>query len=160
LLAIEIDFHFHWWTAFIKQRLLFSPCKLCFFRTFPFTQIIITFLQLVFSTSVATLKCRPVLHYCVVTYFGPWDRGFYVVYIWKKSSAHALGASMGWHVSFPLMNSFNNTEAAIFLTQTMLPLDFPFFQMIATKNLYKICLLNWLFINKTIFCMYCLRFWI
>ena len=33
----------------------------------------------------------------------------------NKSSAHALGASMEWHFSF------NKTEAAIFLMQTMLP---------------------------------------
>jgi len=25
---------YHWWTASIQLRLLFSPCKLCFFRTF------------------------------------------------------------------------------------------------------------------------------
>jgi len=30
----------------------------------------------------------------------------------KQSSAHALGASLEWHFSFLLMNSFNKTEAA------------------------------------------------
>ena len=32
-------FHYHWWTTSIKQRLLFSPCKLSFLRNFPFSQI-------------------------------------------------------------------------------------------------------------------------
>ena len=34
-------FHYHWWTALIKSRLLFSPCKLCFIRTFPFFRLIV-----------------------------------------------------------------------------------------------------------------------
>ena len=29
--------HNNWWTASIKPRLLFSRCRLCFFRTFPFS---------------------------------------------------------------------------------------------------------------------------
>jgi len=33
---------------------------------------------------------------------------------------------MEWHFSFPLMNSFNKTEAAIFDLQSMLPEEFPF----------------------------------
>jgi len=33
-------FHFHCWTASINPRLLFSPCKLCFLRTFPFLRLI------------------------------------------------------------------------------------------------------------------------
>jgi len=38
----------------------------------------------------------------------------YVVYIWKKNSAHALGASVVWHPSLPLMNRLNKTKAAPF----------------------------------------------
>jgi len=38
----------------------------------------------------------------------------YVVYIWKWSSAHALGASVVWHHSLPLINSFDKIEAAVF----------------------------------------------
>jgi len=32
--------HFHWWTASIKPRLLFSPWKLCFLRTSSILRII------------------------------------------------------------------------------------------------------------------------
>jgi len=39
-------FHYRWWTAAIKQKLLFSPCKGCFCRTLPFTHIKITSLLL------------------------------------------------------------------------------------------------------------------
>jgi len=37
-----------------------------------------------------------------------------------------LGASVVWHPSLPLMNSFDKTEAAFFLVQDMLPGGFPF----------------------------------
>jgi len=33
-------YNFHWWKASIKPRLLFSLCKLCFLRTFPFLWLI------------------------------------------------------------------------------------------------------------------------
>ena len=33
-------FHFHWWTASMRPRLLFSPWKLCFLGKFPVSQII------------------------------------------------------------------------------------------------------------------------
>ena len=36
------------------------------------------------------------------------------------------GASMVWHPSLPLMNSFNKTKAAIFSMQAMLSQDYPF----------------------------------
>jgi len=32
-------FHYYWWTVSIKSRLLFSPCRLCFLRTFSFFQL-------------------------------------------------------------------------------------------------------------------------
>ena len=56
------------------------------------------------------------------------DHGVYMynVYIWKWSSAHALGASVVWYHSLLLMNSFNKTEVAVFLLQAMLPVGFPF----------------------------------
>jgi len=39
----------------------------------------------------------------------------------------ALGGVSGWHLALPLMNIFNNTEAAIFLMQTISFLrTFPF----------------------------------
>jgi len=79
----------------------------------------IIYLQHVFS--VAAVKCRPVeLHHCVVM-FSLLDNRLYVVYILKKSFAHALWESVVGHLSLPLMKSFNKTEAAIFPMQTMLP---------------------------------------
>jgi len=32
-------FHYYWWTDTIKPMLLFSLCKLCFLKAFPFSQI-------------------------------------------------------------------------------------------------------------------------
>jgi len=39
-----------------------------------------------------------------------------------RSSGSALGVSVEWHLSLPLMNSFNKTKAAIFPMRAMLPL--------------------------------------
>jgi len=41
------------------------------------------------------------------------------------------GASMEWHLPFPLINSFNKTEAANFPMQTMLLEDSPFLRLIS-----------------------------
>ena len=60
--------------------------------------------------------------YCIILwlYFSDPLRSWIVcVYIWKQSSAHALGASVVWHLSLPLMNRFNKAEAAIFPMQDM-----------------------------------------
>jgi len=39
------------------------------------------------------------------------------------------GASVMWYLSFPLMNSFNKTGAAIFRMQAVLSEGFPFSQL-------------------------------
>ena len=60
------------------------------------------------------------------------DHGVYmhVVYIWKWNSAHALGASVVWHHSLLLMNSFNKTEAAVFSCRLCFLRAFPFISLI------------------------------
>jgi len=51
------------------------------------------------------------------------------------SSAHALGeASVVWHLSLILMDSFNKTEAAIFPCRICLLRDFPFFSLELTNR--------------------------
>jgi len=54
---------YHWWTASIKPRLLFSPCKLFFLRTFFFSHIslcvmllYLSVMNLYFSNSVLLLS--------------------------------------------------------------------------------------------------------
>ena len=41
-----------------------------------------------------------------------------------------LGASVEWHLSFPLMNNLNKTEAAIFPYRLCLLMAFPFISLI------------------------------
>ena len=83
----------------------------------------------VYYTAASCVKISIFQNLCVVFFF--WSFGImdcYVVYISKQrlgscilcclhlkrqqSFAHALGASLEWHFSFPLMNSSNKTEAA------------------------------------------------
>jgi len=54
----------------------------------------------------------------------------YVVYIWKCSSAHALGASVVWHHSLLLMNSFDKPEADVFSCRLCFLRAFPFISLI------------------------------
>ena len=61
----------------------------------------------------------------------------YVVYIWKWSSAHALGASVVWHHWLLLMNSFNKTEAAVFSCRLCFLRAFPF--IILDKTVANTC---------------------
>jgi len=42
----------------------------------------------------------------------------------------AKGMSVSWQISFPLRNSFNKTEPAIFPMQKILPPVFPFSQIV------------------------------
>ena len=53
----------------------------------------------------------------------------YVVYIWKWSSAHALGGVSGVASFILLMNSFNKTEAAVFSCRLCFMRAFPFISL-------------------------------
>ena len=54
----------------------------------------------------------------------------YVVYIWKWSSADAIGASVVRHHSLLLMISFNKTEDAVFSCRLCFLMAFPFISLI------------------------------
>ena len=79
----------------------------------------------------------------------------YVVYIWKWSSAHALGASVVWHHSLPLMNSFNKTEAVVFSCRLCFLRAFPFISLWADASqlLYLLLLADVLSYKDRIACV-------
>jgi len=52
------------------------------------------------------------------------------VFIWVLRMRY--GASVVWHLSWPLMDSFNKTEAAILLKQAVLREGFPFLNLYQT----------------------------
>jgi len=64
------------------------------------------------------------------------DHGLCFVYIWKKSFAHALGASVVCHLSLPLINSFNTTEAAFSPCKLCFLRPFPFISLIVWFWIY------------------------
>ena len=66
----------------------------------------------VFSSRVAAVKYRPVL-LIVYLFLVHRDHGLCYLHL-KIEFRYALGASVVWHLSLRLMNSFNKTEAAIF----------------------------------------------
>ena len=49
-----------------------------------------------------------------------------------------LGASMVWHLSLPLMNSFNKTEAAVFPCGLCFLRAFPFLSLILMRVEYEL----------------------
>ena len=53
---------------------------------------------------------------------------------------NALGVSIEWHISFPLMNSFNKTKTAIFSMQTMLYKDY---RKNTHKSLFWMSVASW-----------------
>ena len=111
-----------------------------FFYLIPCAAELVTYLLVI-------VKSRPVLHHCGVIFF--WssgimectcmlfmDHGVYVVYIWKWSSAHALGAVSGVFHSLLLMNSFNKTEAAVFSCRLCFLKPFFFISLIIYVSLF------------------------
>ena len=81
--------------------------------------------QLIFSVSVTDVKCRPVLHLCVVFFSGPQGSCNFCCCL----RLGGKGASEVWHLSLYLMNNFNKTKAAIFHTQVVLPEGFSFYSV-------------------------------
>ena len=80
------------------------------------------------------LNCRPVLHHCVVIFF--WSSGIMectcMLFTFENGGVLLMrqGASVVWHHSLPLMNSFNKTEAAVFSCRLCFPRAFPFISLI------------------------------
>jgi len=75
------------------------------------------YLHLVFSACMAAVKSRPVPHHCEVIFF--WSLGIMkctcMVFTFENGvPLMRKGASVVWHHSLLLMNSFNKTEAAVF----------------------------------------------
>jgi len=61
-----------------------------------------------------------------------------VVYIWKWSSAHALGASVVWHYSLLLINGFNKTNTAVFSCRLCFLMAFPFISLMVLNGLVRL----------------------
>jgi len=83
---------------------------------------------MVFGTRFAAFKGRRELHLHVVTLLLVlWDYRFVLICFENKFRSCAPGASVLWHISILLMNSFNYTEVttSIFSMQAMTPEDTP-----------------------------------
>jgi len=77
-----------------------------------------------------------VLHHCVVMFFRSSGIMDCMLFTLKKNPAHALECVSGAAELLPLMNSYNNFEAAIFFLQTILNRTNYFLRLI------KMCLLQ------------------
>jgi len=79
------------------------------------------------------LKSRPVLHHCVVIFF--WSSGIMDCTCMLLTFENGVllmryGASVVWHHSLLLMNSFNKTEAAVFSCRLCFLRAFPFISLV------------------------------
>ena len=84
------------WTHMQHAILQREPIKFSIFltRRYSIFSVKFSFLQLIFSGCVATVKCRPVLSHCVILFLVLRDHGLYL-FVWKCSSAHSLGGVSG-----------------------------------------------------------------
>jgi len=124
--------HYHWWTASIKPRLLFSRAG---YASWGLSLLLVWYylLQLLFSACVAAVKRLPVLHHCVVIIF--WSSGIMECTCMLFTFENGVllmrkGASVVWHHSLPLMNSFTKTKAAVFSCRLCFLRAFPFISLI------------------------------
>jgi len=108
--------------SFNETEAAIFPCRMCFLRAFPF----ISFIYLItagVSACVAAVKCRPVLHHCLVIFFsGP--RGSWIVYCLHlkiEFCSCARGASMAWHLSLHISYICNNILLLICLIVILFP---------------------------------------
>jgi len=97
-----------------RARLTIFPCRLCLLGAFHFISLLLP------TTAGGKCLCgsckmspRTSL-LCSYIFLVLRDHVFMLLTFEKKSTAHALGASVVWHIALFLMNSFNKTEAAIF----------------------------------------------
>jgi len=82
--------------------------------------------NLTYFSCVAAVKCRPVIHVCVViSYSGP--QGSWIVCCLHLK---IMFRSLVWHLSLSLMNSFNKTEVAVFPRRLCFLRAFPFIRLI------------------------------
>ena len=77
---------------------IFCLAQDVFPESFSLFSVEFNLLQLMFSACVAAVKCRPVLHQCVVIFFLSSGIMDCICLIWKKSTAYALGTSVVKHL--------------------------------------------------------------
>jgi len=85
------------------------------------------------SICVAAAKSRPVLHHCVVIFFWPSGIMECTCMLFTFENGVPLmrqNASVVWHHSLLLINSFNKTEAAVFSCRLCFLKYFPFISLI------------------------------
>ena len=85
------------------------------------------------------LKSRPVLHHCVVIFV--WSSGIMgctcMLFMFENGvPLMRQGASVVWHHSLLLMNSFNKTKVAVISCKLCFQGDFPFISLIPTVTLW------------------------
>jgi len=126
--------------SFNKTEAAVFSCRLCFLRASPFISLILLTTAGV-SACVAAVKSRPVLHHCVVRFF--WSSGIMectcMLFTFEnRVPLMRKGASVVWHHSLLLMNSFNKTEAAVFWSRLCFLRAFPFISLLlyASYTLY------------------------
>ena len=93
--------------SFNKNEAAIFLMQAVFPEDYPSSQLHITYYSWCFVACVAALKCRPLLHHCVVIFYC--FLGIVFVNISKWAPLMCYWASVVWHFSLPLINSLNKT---------------------------------------------------
>ena len=126
-------YDFPWEMFSVYQRV--HPCITSFLQMCFLLYCLSKYVSLIATEprhGVAAVKYRPVLHHCVVIFF--WSSGIMECTCMLFTFENGVplmrqGASVVWHHSLPLMNSFNKTEAAVFSCLLCFPRTFPFISL-------------------------------
>jgi len=141
--------------SFNKTEAAVFSCRLCSMRAFPFISLLLLTTAGVYCLCGGCKKSPSTTSLCNHIFLVLMDHGvyMYVVYIWKWSSAHALGGVSDLASFITTDEQLQWNRGCCFLVQAMLPEGFPFHHFLYKKGKIKLVNSTCLFRRLTYYFM-------